>query len=53
MDLIMTIYKIVDIQKHTFYAFVHLDISHQEIDVLKGGRDDHYCFLEVVEIGQG
>jgi hypothetical protein len=48
----MTIYKVVDKQKHDLYAFAHLDTSQKKVEVLTGDRDDHYCFLEAVEIRQ-
>lgn len=48
----MTIYKVVDEQNHALYAFAHLDTAQQEVEMLNEGRDDHYFFVEAVEIGQ-
>jgi hypothetical protein len=46
----MIVYKVVDEQNVSIYAFQSLEIAQQEVDLLNEGREDHYFFIEPVEI---
>ena len=48
----MTIYKVIDEQNHSIYAFQSLEIAQQEVEMLNENREDHYFFIEPVEIPQ-
>jgi hypothetical protein len=46
----MTIYQVVDEQNHLLYAFVNLQSATQEVDMLNEGREDHYYYVNALEI---
>jgi hypothetical protein len=46
----MTIYKVVDEQNKSIYAFQSLEIAQQEVEMLNESSEDHYFFIEPVEI---
>ena len=46
------IYKVVDEQNHPIYAFQSLEIAQQEVEMLNESREDHYFFIQPVEIKQ-
>jgi hypothetical protein len=48
----MMIYKVIDEQNHSIYAFQSLEIAQQEVEMLNESREDHYFFIEPVEIQQ-
>jgi hypothetical protein len=48
----MMIYKVVDEQNHPIYAFQSLEIAQQEVEMLNEHREDHFFFIEPVEIQQ-
>jgi hypothetical protein len=48
----MMIYKVIDEQNHSIYAFQSLEIAQQEVEMLNENREDHYFFIEPVEIKQ-
>jgi hypothetical protein len=48
----MMIYKVIDEQNHSIYAFQSLEIAQQEVEMLNESREDHYFFIEPVEIPQ-
>jgi hypothetical protein len=48
----MMIYKVIDEQNHSIYAFQSLEIAQQEVEMLNENREDHYFFIEPVEIQQ-
>ncbi len=48
----MTIYKVIDEQNHSLYAFQSLETAQQEVEMLNESREDHYFFIEPVEIPQ-
>ena len=48
----MTIYKVIDEQNHSLYAFQSLEIAQQEVEMLNESHEDHYFFIEPVEISQ-
>ncbi len=46
----MTIYKVVDEQNNAIYAFQSLEIAQQEVEMLNESREDHYFYVEPVEL---
>lgn len=48
----MMIYKVIDQKNHSIYAFQSLEIAQQEVEMLNERREDHYYFIEAVEIQQ-
>jgi hypothetical protein len=46
----MTIYQVVDEQNKAIYAFQSLEIAQREVEMLNESREDHYFFIEPVEI---
>ena len=48
----MTIYKVIDEHNNSIYAFQSLEIAQQEVDMLNENFDDHYYYIEPVEIAQ-
>jgi hypothetical protein len=48
----MMIYKVVDEQNHALYAFLHMETAQQEVEMLNESRDDHYFFVEAVEVAE-
>jgi hypothetical protein len=48
----MLIYKVMDEQNNSIYAFQSLEIAQQEVEMLNESREDHYFFIVPVEIQQ-
>ena len=46
----MTIYKVIDEHNNSIYAFQSLEIAQQEVEMLNESHEDHYYFIEPVEI---
>lgn len=46
----MMIYKVIDEQKRSIYAFQSLEIAQQEVEMLNESREDHFFYVEPVEI---
>ena len=46
----MTVYKVIDEHNHPLYAFQSLEVAQQEVEMLNESHEDHYYFIEPVEI---
>ena len=46
----MTVYKVIDEHNNSIYAFQSLEIAQQEVEMLNESHEDHYYFIEPVEI---
>lgn len=46
----MTIYKVVDEQNNSIYAFQTLEIAQKEVEMLNESTEDHFYSIEPVEI---
>jgi hypothetical protein len=46
----MTIYQVIDEQNHLLYAFMNLQTATQEADMLNEAREDHYYYVNALEI---
>jgi hypothetical protein len=46
----MTIYQVVNEQNHLMYAFLSLDIAAQEVEMLNENGEEHYYFVNPIEL---
>lgn len=46
----MTIYQIVNEQDHPIYAFLSLETAAQEVEMLNESLEDHFYYINEVEL---
>jgi hypothetical protein len=46
----MTIYQVINEQNHLLYAFMNLQSATQEADMLNEASEDHYYYVNALEI---
>lgn len=46
----MTVYQVVNEQNHPIYAFFSLETAAQEVQMLNENREDHFYFVNEVEL---
>jgi hypothetical protein len=46
----MTIYQVIDEQNHLVYAFMNLQTATQEVEMLNETHEDHYYYVNALEI---
>lgn len=46
----MTIYQVVNEENHPIYAFLSLENAAQEVQMLNESREDHFYYVNEVEL---
>jgi hypothetical protein len=46
----MTIYQVIDEQNHPVYAFLTFENAAEEVEMLNESREDHYYYVNELEM---